>query len=138
MRTNQSWSNYVLLLLLVTAFLSMQWTAVHIHLAEQHDHDGTDHQHQLEAHAHNLSIQDVAVIDSSHQENHSNVLDFSYDYSVPKVEKQKTPSAVVSTHVPVTSQLFLRARIEISDLINTKSSYFSRSTDNPRAPPRLS
>ena len=66
----------MLLLLLVTAFLSMQWTAVHIHLAEQHDHDGSHHQHQPEAHAHHLSIQSVAAIDFSHQEHHANVLDF--------------------------------------------------------------
>ena len=116
----------------------MQWTAVHVHLAEQHDHDGAHHQHQLEAHAHHVSNQDVAAIDYSHQENHSNVLDFNYEYSRPKGEKQKTPSAVVHTLTPLPTQPFLLVSAEIPDVINTKLSYFSRSTDNPRAPPKIS
>ena len=116
----------------------MQWTAVHVHLAEQHDHDGDHHQHQLQAHAHHFSKQDVAAIDYSHQENHSNVLDFSYEYSIPKGEKLKIPSAVVHTLPPLPTQPFLLVSLDIPDVINTKLSYFSRSTDNPRAPPQTS
>ena len=100
MNSNKYHSNFVLVLLLVTAFLTMQWTAVHIHLADQHIHDKSLHQHQIETHAHDLINKTVAAIDLSHQASHSDVIDLDHDANLPKKEKQRTPtSAAVITPV---------------------------------------
>ena len=48
--------------ILITAFLSLQWSSAHIHLAEHHEHDGGQHQHAATTHNHHLS-------------NHSDVID---------------------------------------------------------------
>jgi hypothetical protein len=41
--------------ILITAFLSLQWSSAHIHLAAQHEHDGGQHQHAATAHNHQLT-----------------------------------------------------------------------------------
>lgn len=38
--------------MLITAFLVLQWSSTHIHLAGQHDHDGAEHQHEVLSHQH--------------------------------------------------------------------------------------
>lgn len=131
-------SNYALLLLLVAAFLSMQWTTAHIHLGEQHNHDGSHHQHQVEAHAYHLTDQAVDASDSSHQASHTNIIDFYYEYSVSKRENQKDSFDAVITPEFNPPPSLLLARIEIPALITVRPGYFARSTVNPRAPPQTS
>jgi len=52
-----------LLTILITAFLLLQWSATHIHLAGEHEHDGGVHQHAATAHQHQLSSHHVDAID---------------------------------------------------------------------------
>lgn len=40
------------LAILITAFLALQWSSTHIHLAAQHDHDGAEHRHEVLSHQH--------------------------------------------------------------------------------------
>ena len=125
-----------MLLLLVTAFLAIQWTAVHIHLADQHIHDKTFHQHQIETHAHNLTSKTVAAIDLSHQASHTDVIDLDHDANLPKREKQRTPSsAIVITPVFALPQAPEQVIGKIAFVKNTKLRYLYRPSFNPRAPP---
>ena len=59
------YSNKPLLAILITAFLFLQWSATHIHLAGEHDHDGQQHQHSATAHQHQLNDYHADAIDSA-------------------------------------------------------------------------
>ena len=48
---------------LITAFLLLQWSATHIHLAGEHEHDGEQHPHALTTHQHQLSSHHPDAID---------------------------------------------------------------------------
>ena len=131
--------NHALLFVLITAFLTMQWSTAHIHLSQQHNHTGSQHQHKVETHGHQLTDQYVIDYgvdsDDSHEVSHANVVDIDHKYTLPKSEKQKyTPLAVVppSYQLP---QSFLPISVKIPANLNTKLSYFDRSTVSPRAPP---
>jgi hypothetical protein len=131
------WFNRLLSLFLVTAFLTMQWTPVHIHLSEQHDHDGVHHQHLAETHAHNLSNQTI-TIDISHQTSHTNVIVLGQEYSLSKQDNQKNLSTALVTNTVRVLQPFLLVSIKIPFITSSKLSYFDLSTVNPRAPPQIS
>lgn len=52
------------LVLLISAFLLLQWSATHIHLAGEHNHDGGEHhQHAVTAHQHQLNNHHADTID---------------------------------------------------------------------------
>lgn len=57
--------NKPLLFSLITAFLFLQWSATHIHLASEHKHDGGQHQHAVTAHQHQLASHHTDVIDNA-------------------------------------------------------------------------
>ncbi len=136
MNSNKYHSNFVLVLLLVTAFLSMQWTAVHIHLADQHIHDKSLHQHQIETHAHDLINKSVAAVNLPDQASHTDVIDLDHDANLPKKEKQRTPSsASVITPVFALPQAPVKTTGQIAFIKNTKLRSLYRPSFNPRAPP---
>lgn len=56
-------SNKSLLLSLITAFLFLQWSATHIHLAGEHAHDDGPHQHAVVAHQHQSTSHHADAID---------------------------------------------------------------------------
>ena len=130
--------NHALLFVLITAFLTMQWTATHIHLSQKHNHSGSHHQHKVENHNHDLTNKYVIDIDSVHEVNHANAVDIDHKYTLSKSEKQKyTPLAAAppSYQLP---QSFLPTSVKIPVNLSTKLSYFDRSTVSPRAPPKTS
>ena len=55
--------NKPFLMSLITAFLLLQWSATHIHLASAHEHDDSHHQHAVTAHQHQLATHHADVID---------------------------------------------------------------------------
>lgn len=55
--------NKPLLFSFITAFLFLQWSATHIHLASEHEHDGSQHQHTVTAHQHQLVSHHTDAID---------------------------------------------------------------------------
>lgn len=130
--------NHTLLFVLITAFLTMQWSAAHIHLAEHHDHDGSHHQHSFEAHAHQLAGHHTDTIDLSHQASNFTFVEIDYKFNTVKGSHQKKPSAaaiILDLQWLIFYQLI---RIELPEILNTKLSFFYRSAVNVRAPPRLS
>ena len=142
MRASKFKLNYALLLVLITAFLTMQWTTAHIHLSQKHNHTGNQHQHKVETHGHQLTDQyviDYGVdIDDSHEVSHANVVDIDHKYTLPKSEKQKYFPLAVAPPPYLLLQSFIPISVKIPVILNTKLSYFDRSTVSPRAPPKTS
>ena len=134
--------NYTLLFVLITAFLTMQWTATHIHLSQKHNHAGSHHQHKVENHGHDLTdkyvIDYVVDIDDSHEVSHANVVDIDHKYTLSKSEKQKYFPLAVAPPPFQLLQYSLPTHVKIPVNLNIKLSYFDRSTVNPRAPPKTS
>ena len=130
--------NKALLLFLITVFLTVQWTATHIHLAEHHDHDGNHHQHNIQAHAHQASSHHADTIDSAHA---------AGDYKVVELDNDCTSSGwkkigdqlTVSISVPY-QLLFVpkSSGIQLPEQNSNKQSYITYSTIRLRAPPHFS
>lgn len=129
--------NPTLLFMLITAFLTMQWSTSHIHLAAQHDHDGNHHQHYTETHSHLLADHHADSIDSSHQAGNFNVVELDYEYFTPIVKK-KTQTSVITGPVLQQLTIFQRISVKLPVILNTRLNHLSRSIVSPRAPPRFS
>ncbi len=123
--------NYVQLLFVISAFLTIQWTTSHIHIAQQHDHDGLIHQHQKESHAH----QYIASDNLSFQTNHLNVIEFDSEFNLQNNKQQQSPSSDIALQVFSTLSSILLLTVEIPIFINTKQGYSLYSSISPRAPP---
>lgn len=132
-----SWSNRLLSLCLVTAFLAIQWTPAHIHLSEQHNHDGNHHQHQAETHAHNLTWQ-AASTDVAHPTSHADIIVLAHACHFPQQEKQGHHLIALVTNATSLLHPSLPVNIAIPIITNTKLSYLELSTVSPRAPPQIS
>ncbi len=134
-KITKSWLTWLPLLLLITAFLTLQWTTAHLHLGQQYNEHASHHQHSAKAHTHNLTNQSVNVL---HQTGYTNVIVFTDECHVPKQEKQKHFStALVAKATSLSlSQPFLLVKAKIPK--NPKSNYFDLSIVNPRAPPQIS
>ena len=128
--------NPTLLLVIITAFLAMQWSTSHIHLATQHDHDGNHHQHYTETHSHLLADHHADNIDSSHQTGNFNLVELDYEYFTPTVKK-KTPTTVIIGPVLQQLTIFQRVSVKLPVILNTRLNHLSRSIVSPRAPPRF-
>jgi len=119
------------LLFLITAFLTVQWTATHVHFSEDHNHDGNTHKHQIETHTHQF----ISINDSSPQLSHSNIIELdSKDYRQNrKIEKNESLDIVIQTfNLQVIIPL---VKLEVPPFINTRQGYSLYSSSNPRAPP---
>lgn len=129
--------NHTLLFMLIMAFLTMQWSVAHIHLAEHHNHDGGHHQHQIETHAHHSLDHHPDSIDSSHQNADLNVVELDHQYN-SSTGKNKTPTTAAITANFWQSSFSRSVSIELPVIINTKLGFHERSTVYLRAPPQLS
>jgi len=97
-----------LTLVLAIAFLSMQWSSAHIHLAQHHDHDGSHHQHASQGHSHSLTqshtFESVTAPSSHHGDAidvqaHSQA-DLNHD-SVVEIGEECTLTASLCLDVPL-------------------------------------
>ena len=131
-------SKKTLLFFLVTVFLSVQWTATHIHLAEHHDHDGNHHQHNIQAHAHNTPSHHADTIDSAHVTDDSNVVELDNDCTSPGWKKAGDQFTVFASSCH--SFLFVPQllSIKLSQQDDNKQNYHAYSTIRLRAPPQIS
>ncbi|MFC1750789.1 hypothetical protein ACFL2V_18515 [Pseudomonadota bacterium] len=132
--------NKALLLFVITAFISMQWSATHVHLAENHDHDGSHHQHDTQAHSHHLSSHHADVIDASHIGADGNVVELEQECSspLPGWKKQSEQSfALTSSNFPSFSSP-QHKHLRRPEIGQSTLSYLSYATIRPRAPPHFS
>lgn len=128
-----------LFLVLVFAFLTAQWSTVHIHLAEQHDHDGSYHLHDVATHAHQL-INPHETIDLSQLFDDGNVdiVELSCECNTKNTNKfgdQSTASvaAIISQNINFKSESILSSNFNI-----TYHRYLDNTTIQLRAPPKVS
>jgi len=129
--------NKTLLLFLVTAFLTVQWSATHIHLAGHHVHDDSHHQHVLETHAHFLTDHQTDSIDTEATTDDLSVVELDHKSNLP-IEKKITPVIAMIASVYLQSLFFQLVSFELPVFTADKSSYLDRSTVSPRAPPQTS
>lgn len=123
--------NYVQLLFLITAFLTIQWTSTHVHFSENHNHDGNIHKHQIETHTH----QYLSLNDSSIQLSHINIIELdTKDYKQNrKIEETASLDIAIQTfNLEVVIPL---VNLEVPPFINKEQGYSLYSSSNPRAPP---
>ncbi len=96
--------NSVWLFVLLTAFLAVQWTPPHAHLASPHDHSDGRHQHSAEAHAHQPVVSHADAIDSGHfQLDETQVVELDHDASPANGCPLDAPPAtwLVEAHYPL-------------------------------------
>jgi len=122
--------------MLITAFLSMQWVATHIHLAEHHNHDNSHHQHNIEAHAHLLASHHDDITDSVQYADNSNIVELDHQCCTPKVKKI-TPSNAIIASSRLQPSLSQSISFKFADQLN-KLGYLAHLTARPRAPPLFS
>ena len=135
-KTTKILSNYALLLL-ITAFLTMQWSSTHVHLPEQHSHHGSQHQHLANLHSHSL-IDEVNASHVSHEVSHANVITFDLECSFQKQQKTNNlPVALISEAPQLVTSLWLIS-YKFPVPLDHPLSYFRYSTNHPRAPPQTS
>lgn len=126
---------------LITAFLFLQWSATHIHLAGEHQHDGDAHQHAVTAHQHQYNSHhadaiDVASDPLSHVDNNKVVeLDHACTQYHGKLGEQ-VALLPASTWVPVTRR-GIHERVAIAQQLETYQAYHQYTALHLRAPPRI-
>lgn len=140
--------NITLHVFLIAAFLAVQWSSVHMHLADHHDHDGSHHQHATQAHAHNSVNYHVDNIDSSYKVGEHDlvehgvakheVVELSHYCTSPcckKLDDHANVSILVA-YQPFFFSQFTRAKLP--KLNGNKQSYALYSILRLRAPPQFS
>ncbi len=130
--------NKIWLFVLITAFLTMQWSTAHIHFSEIHDHNGSHHEHYSEVHAHHSIDHHASILDVTHQTSNIDVVELDHKFNATRANKrEKSPaSTITSTFYQVSlSQI---SSIEPPQVVNIRLNCHYLTIVNPRAPPRFS
>ena len=139
---NKRCHNKPLFYFLLLAFMALQWSATHIHLASEHEHGGEQHQHVATAHQHQSANYhadsiDVASNDFSHVDGNK-VVDLEHDCTQPASKKLVQIAAIPS----VSWQLFQTQNtsevIQVPRKLDNYQSYHQYSAIRLRAPPVFS
>lgn len=128
-----------LLLFIVTAFLALQWSTAHIHLAEHHHHDGSHHQHASQGHLHDYGSQHFDVIDASHADSHQSIVELDHECTSPGWNKSKLDDHA-DVLVQTDNHFEYQTHYEIVHLTvsnESGASWLSYSTVRLRAPPQF-
>ena len=128
---NKTKLNYVKLLFLITAFLTIKWSTAHIHFSENHNHDGKVHKHQIETHSHEY----ISINDSAPQLNHSNIIELDTEYTLQNRKKQKDSSLDIAVLTFNLQEVIPLVKLDVPLFINKRQGYSLYSSSNPRAPP---
>lgn len=124
-------------IVVIAAFLAVQWSSVHIHLATHHDHDGSHHQHVSKGHLHDLGSHHADAIDVSHADNHESVVELDHECTSPSWKKfDDQPDVLAQFHGCFIRQLYYDVG-RPSTYKAPDSSWLSYSTIRLRAPPQF-
>lgn len=127
---------------LLLAFLVLQWSATHIHLAAEHAHDGDQHQHAATAHQHQTISEHIDAIDVaeqalSHVDGHQ-VVELEHDCTQLKLKKTFQLAAIASTNCcPFQTQVTSDV-IPVSGKRDNYQTYHQYTSVRLRAPPVFS
>jgi hypothetical protein len=130
-------ATYLLLFTAIFAFITVQWSATHIHLASSHSHEQDYHQHQVEVHSHQ-SLDTSSITEDVAQKKHSSIaVEFGQEYRFSKNGKpKKSFLAVVGSGYKLQNSLLVPCITRT--VLNADLRDPNRSTINPRAPPYTS
>ena len=131
----------VFMAVMAIAFLSMQWTTTHIHLAESHTHNNPHHQHSSEAHAHYSSH---FSIDARHDHNTSpsthssslNIVELDHEFNHNSHDKAEKSSATLVESARYIDRSTRLASIQLSISSHPLPVNIYQITVPSRAPPR--
>jgi len=133
--------NFTLLLVLLLGLLTAQWATIHIHPAANHSHDGSHHAHVTESHSHFPSLASshyVEAVDTASNSHDHNTISIDQPYIpslLDKLKKQKSVSITPGFSWPAS----INSEPETySTINNSKLSYLSYATKQPRGPPLTS
>ena len=134
--------NKPLLVSLITAFLFLQWSSTHIHLAGEHQHDSGQHQHQVTTHQHQLNSHHIDAIDIasdtlSHADNHK-VVDLEYVCTQFHGKQGKLFTVIPSTLWNVLERKISFKSVVASYQQGNYQSYHQYTSIRLRAPPLTS
>lgn len=129
---------YILLSLIITAFLAVQLTVDHIHLAVRHDHGGSHHQHRSETHAYHMAGDHADTIDFSHNTNDAQVVDIDHSFNSLQRKCQDNSSKDAILAVYHRPDLSLSERSGFKETLTARHCQLERTSFNPRAPPQTS
>ena len=134
--------NKPLLFSLITAFLLLQWSATHIHLAGEHEHDSGQHQHEVTTHQHQLvshhaDVIDVASVTLSHADSHK-VVELEHVCTQFHGKLGQLYTAIPSTSWAVFKQNILSKTAVTSYQQDIYQTYHQYISIRLRAPPKVS
>lgn len=134
--------NKLLLFSLITAFILLQWSATHIHLAGEHEHDSGKHEHQVTTHQHQLvshhaDVIDVANVTLSHADSHK-VVDLEHVCTQFHGKLGELYTAIPSTSWAVFKQKTLSESVVTSYHQDIYQTYHQYTSIQLRAPPIVS
>ncbi|MEH6344345.1 MAG: hypothetical protein V7785_04620 [Bermanella sp.] len=125
----------VLNMFVVIAFLSMQFSSAHIHLAENHQHDGNQHQHVSQGHAHALSDHHEDAFENTQASPNNHVVEIPQELTLQNGNKDFSSTLMVSSFYqffPPSPKVTLAP---YSNPLNSQTSWFKYSNVRLRAPP---
>jgi len=129
--------NKFLLFSLVAAFLSLQWSSTHIHLAEQHEHDGGQHRHAATAHKHLLTNHhsDAFDIAASVDLDHSNVVELEHTCTASITKLLKHAVITNTSNFDLFDRACFSCEIQEASTDQPPHDYLEYSIQNTRGPP---
>jgi len=128
------WLKTTLNLCLMIAFMSMQLSSAHIHVAEHHQHDGSKHAHVAKAHAHSLSDHHQDAFDDTPVAS-SLVVEIAQESIQQTCQSSDQPSLQAFDQYCPFIPLRSVTKNSFSNTINPLASWLHYSTVRSRAPP---
>lgn len=127
--------NLPILLLLITAFLTMQTTSVHVHLTDHHDHHKSIY--EVENHTHDLTPPHFGDVELAHQGDSSTAIELDNSFNTSSVQKKVSDFAVILPYFELALQVET-AKPYSSEPYKSLQNTSNFSPLNPRAPPYFS
>ena len=128
---NKTRIKYTKLFLIVISLFTIQWATTHVHPSQPYNHANISHQHQIQIHSHQF----ITKTNFSHENSHSNIIEFDDEYTLQenkKLKKLTTDIGIIDSY----EMTFIPLRkIKIPSNTNTHGRHVVRSYSNPRAPP---
>jgi len=127
--------NKALLYCLIATFLTLQWSATHLHLSNNHTHDGSHHNHHNEFHAHYSIESGTNAVNTLHHSDNNQTVEFDFELSNQKSEKlEKSLVAITSSSESVVAKI-IPFHFDFVEVDPPPTNPHFLTSIKPRAPP---
>lgn len=128
-------------LFLIIAFMAVQWSSAHIHLAQHHEHDGSLHEHAMAIHDHYVGNHHADTIDTAHDSLHSpgtlKTVELDQEYHTYRAKDFEKSLVAALPAYPFIWSLAL-VNTSVPQASAAKLNYLDYTTIRLRAPPQQS